>query len=47
MFKKSILALIAALVLTASFTSANAQRGCANFSEEGLLSAYPAHSICR
>jgi hypothetical protein len=47
MFKKTIIALFAALVLTTSFAGgANAQRGCVS-GEESIVSAYPAHAVCR
>ena len=46
MFRKTIVALVATLALAASFSAANAQRGCVS-GEEGLVSAYPAYSQCR
>jgi hypothetical protein len=47
MFKNTMIALFATLVLAASFTSgANAQRNCVG-GEEGLVSAYPAYMTCR
>ena len=49
MFTKTMIALIAALVLSASFGSfANAQnnsRGCIS-GEEGYVSALPAYRVC-
>ncbi len=48
MFPKTLIALLTALVLTTSYVSAQAQRGCVSAdTEEGALSAYPAWQICR
>jgi hypothetical protein len=48
MFAKTLFALLTAIVLTTSFVSAHAQRGCVSGdTEEGGLSAYPAWQICK
>jgi hypothetical protein len=50
MFKKTVFALLAALVLTVSYGSAQAQtnpHGCVSGNmEEGAASAYPAWQLC-
>lgn len=50
MFTKTMFAILAALVLTTSYVSAQTQtdrRGCVSAStEEGALSAYPAWHVC-
>ena len=46
MFRKTMIALFATLALAASFSAANAQRGCIS-GEEGVVSAYPSYSVCR
>jgi hypothetical protein len=50
MFRKTIIALLAALALNAAYVSAQAQtggRGCVSSTmEEGTLSAYPAWQVC-
>jgi hypothetical protein len=49
MFTKTVFALLTALVLTASYVSAQAQTNgrCVSAStEEGTLSAYPAWQVC-
>ncbi len=47
MFKKTVFALLAALVLTVSYGSAQAQtNGCVSSMEEGAASAYPAWQLC-
>ena len=46
MFKKTMIALFATLVLAVSFAPANAQRGCVS-GEESIVSAYPSYSVCR
>ena len=47
MFKKTLFALLAALVLTSSYVSAQAQNGCVSSNtEESALSAYPAWQVC-
>ena len=47
MFTKTMFALLTALVLTSSYVSAHAQRGCvSSTTEESALSAYPAWQVC-
>jgi hypothetical protein len=46
MFSKTLFALLTALVLTTSYVSAHAQRGCVS-GEESTTSAYPAWQLCR
>ena len=47
MFRKTMIALFATLVLVASFSAANAQRGCVDLGDAETNSAFPAHSLCR
>jgi hypothetical protein len=45
MFRNTMIALFATLVLAMSFSGANA-RGCVS-GEESTISAYPAYAVCR
>ena len=48
MFKKAIIALCAALLLTVALvSSADAQRRCVNLGDEESNSAYPSWLLCR
>jgi hypothetical protein len=48
MFSKTLFALLAALVLTTSYVSAQAQSRCVSANtEESTLSAYPAWQVCQ